>query len=317
MDLYSKRTRVPEGLPNVYTYDLSEPFRNQVIYIWRDAIGYGDQPFSNELKDTLLPQRYNSINARYKKVNATLCEELGFDFNGLHPFIDWNNSCVTLRSFFMKADTDYALDVIELMFAEINLAQNDRNYMDTVQPSLRSIDAVQKLNARFLEHAIGFRLEQGKIIRIDSDFLHANAVGPALKLMYTGGFIGALEEFQLALEHYRHNRYDDCLANCLKALESTLKQIVELLKWNMPGEAKFDNLFTAVKKKGLFPPFLASHLGELKKFLQTVAVIRNEEGAHGSGSAPNEVPEHLVAYQIHLTGSAIVFLIRCNENYGK
>jgi hypothetical protein len=24
-----------------------------------------------------------------------------------------------------------------------------------------------------------------------------------------------------------------------------------------------------------------------------------------------------VAYQIHLTGSAIVFLIRCNEDYGK
>jgi Domain of unknown function (DUF7014) len=85
----------------------------------------------------------------------------------------------------------------------------------------------------------------------------------------------------------------------------------------MPGEAKFDNLFAVVKKKDLFPSFLGSHLGELKKFLQAVAVIRNEEGAHGAGSVPNKVPDHLVAYQIHLTGSAIVFLIHCNENFGK
>ncbi len=85
----------------------------------------------------------------------------------------------------------------------------------------------------------------------------------------------------------------------------------------MPGEPRFDNLFAEVKNKGLFPSFLSSHLGELKRFLQAVAVIRNEEGAHGAGSAPNEVPDHLAAYQIHLTGSAIVFLVRCNENFGR
>jgi hypothetical protein len=85
----------------------------------------------------------------------------------------------------------------------------------------------------------------------------------------------------------------------------------------MPGAPKFDNLFAEVRDKGLFPSALGSHIGELKKFLQAVAVIRNEEGAHGAGSVPNEVPDHLVAYQIHLTGSAIVFLIRCNENYVK
>jgi hypothetical protein len=62
-------------------------------------------------------------------------------------------------------------------------------------------------------------------------------------------------------------------------VESTLQKIIVLRGWEMPGEAKFDNLFNEVKKKGLFPPFLGSHLGELKKFLQTVAVIRNEEGA--------------------------------------
>jgi len=224
-----------------------------------------------------------------------------------------------IRSFFMKADTDHALDVIELMFAEIRLAQNDSYYMGTVQPPLRFADAVKKLNTRFLEHAIGFRLEQGGIIRIDSEFLHTETTEPALRLMYAQGYDGALDEFQLALKYHRQgpSHYDDCLTNCLKALESTLQKIIELRSWEMPGEAKFDNLFAEVKKRKLFPPFLGSHLGELKKFFQIVAIIRNEEGAHGAGAVPNEVPEHLVAYQIHLAGSAIVFLIHCNENFGK
>jgi hypothetical protein len=137
--------------------------------------------------------------------------------------------------------------------------------------------------------------------------------------MFANGYEGALAEFQLALQYYRQgaDHYDDCLTNCLKALESTLQKIIELRKWEMPGKAKFDGLFAEVKKKGLFPTFLGSHLDELKKLLQTVAVIRNEESGHGSGAVPNEVPDHLVAYQIHLTGSAIVFLIRCNEDYDK
>lgn len=153
-------------------------------------------------------------------------------------------------------------------------------------------------------------------MRLDSELLQSETTEPALRLMYANGFEGALDEFQLALKYFREgpDHYDDCLTNFVKSLESTLQKIIELRNWDMPGEAKFDNLFAEVKKKGLFPLFLGSHIGDLKKFLQAIAVIRNEEGAHGSGSVPNEVPDNLVAYQIHLTGSAIVFLIRCNEN---
>jgi hypothetical protein len=191
--------------------------------------------------------------------------------------------------------------------------------MTWVRPELKAADAVKKLNMRLHEHAIGFRLEQGRIVRVDSEFLHSETTEPALLLLHARSYEGALEEFQLAHKYYRQgpDHYDDCLTNCLKAVESTLQKIIELRKWDMPGKAEFDNLFTEVRKKGLFPQYLSGHLGELRKFLQAVAVIRNEDGAHGAGAVPNEVPDHLVAYQIHLTGSVIVFLIRCNENFGK
>lgn len=227
--------------------------------------------------------------------------------------------CVALRVYFQTCSDDEALDIIELIFREMPIAQANSEFSAYIQPKLESSEAVKKLNQRFQEHAIGFRLELGRILRIDSEFLHTETTEPALTLMHSKEYEGALEEFRLAHKYYRQgsDHYDDCLTNCLKALESTLQKIIELRGWDMPGEPKFDNLFAEVKKKELFPPFLGSHLGELKKFLQAPAVIRNEEGAHGAGAVPNEVPEHLVAYQIHLTGSAIVFLIGSNEESGK
>jgi hypothetical protein len=224
-----------------------------------------------------------------------------------------------VRAYFQNCSVDEAIDVIELSFNEIREAQKNSEFVAFVQPKLNSDEATAKLNTRFQEHSIGFRFEKGEVVRLDSELLHSETTEKALSLMYTNGYEGPIEEFQLALKYYRQGptHYDDCLTNCLKAMESVLQQIVELRNWEMPGEAKFDNLFAEVKKKGLFPNFLGSHLGELKKFLQAVAVIRNEEGGHGSGSTPNEVPEHLVSYQIHLTGSAIVFLIQCNEAFDK
>jgi hypothetical protein len=314
MELYSKRKKAAEDPPTAYRYDLPMEFRHQVWHIWRDAIGY----VQATIRTTVFAHRLglekdDHICALYSKINKTLCDELGkLGLFGSSP-------CDALLQFFLSAVTEEALDVIQVSFAWMAAAQDDYRFMGWVTPDLTAAEAVEKLNRRFQEHAIGYRLANGQIIRIDSEFLHAKTTEPALRLMYVNGYEGALEEFQLALKYYRQgpDHYDDCLTNCLKAIESTLQKIIELRKWKMPGEAKFDNLFAEVKKRGLFPPFLGVHVGELKKFLQTVAVIRNEEGGHGSGSVPNEVPDHLVAYQIHLTGSAIVFLIRCNDEYGK
>jgi hypothetical protein len=318
MELYSKRKKAAENPPTVYRYDIPIEFRNQIVFIWAKAAGFTEAPIPPrpvapyDLQNVAILQ----VNQLFNRVLNAFCEE--HCLLGLPGSTQFNGPCSALRVYFQKCSDDEALDIIELTFREMFTAQNDSAFSAYVQPSLESSEAVKKLNQRFQEHAIGYRLEQGKIIRIDSEFLHAEAVEPALHLMYANGYEGALDEFQRALQYYRQgaDHYADCLTNCGKALESTLQKIIELRKWEMPGKAKFDSSFTEVKKKGLFPPFLGSHLEELKKFLQTVTIIRNES-AHGSGAVPNEVPDHLVAYQIHLTGSAIVFLIRCNEDYDK
>jgi AbiJ N-terminal domain 4 len=319
MELYSKRKMAAENPPTQYRYDLPTEFRNQVIFVWAQSVGY---------RETAIPRRpvapYDlenmailQVNQFFNRILNAFCEAhylLSLPDSG-----QFDGPCVALRAYFQKCSDDDALDIIELTFQEMFTAQEDLNFGAYIQPALKASEAIEKLNQRFQEHAIGFRLEQGRIVRLDSEFLHSETTEQALTLMHSKSYEGALEEFQLALKYYRQgpSHYDDCLTNCLKAVESTLQKIIESHSWEIPGKAKFDNLLTEVKKKGLFPPFLGGHLGELEKFLQAVAVIRNEEGGHGSGSLPNEIPDHLIAYQIHLTGSAIVFLVRSSEEFKK
>ncbi|NJL59598.1 MAG: hypothetical protein HC887_08105 [Desulfobacteraceae bacterium] len=44
-------------------------------------------------------------------------------------------------------------------------------------------DAIDELNSRFKEHGVGYQYESGELIRVDSQFLHAEAVKPTLNLL--------------------------------------------------------------------------------------------------------------------------------------
>ena len=44
-----------------------------------------------------------------------------------------------------------------------------------------------------------------------------------------------------------------------------------------------------------------------------VPTIRNKTSAHGQGTEKVSVPEHIVAYALHLTASNILLLARADE----
>jgi hypothetical protein len=246
-------------------------------------------------------------------MNQVLCEEHGL------IGLPGDGPCRALVDWLAEADTDTALDIIEVSFQMIPVAQQNYNFMTWVNPQLKAPEAWAKLNQRFQEHAIGYRLDMGKIVRIDSEFLYANTTEPALTLLHAKGFDGALEEFQMAHKHYRngYEHYDDCLTNCGKSLESTLKTICERRNWKYNPLDTPSKLFDSVFSNGLIPAYLQSHFSGLRCALESgVPTIRNREGGHGSGEKPNAVPEYLAAYQLHLTASAIVFLIHAHEDFG-
>jgi hypothetical protein len=51
--------------------------------------------------------------------------------------------------------------------------------------------AVFELNARFREQGIGYQYESGKIIRVDSQLIHAEVIKPALALLTALEYAGA------------------------------------------------------------------------------------------------------------------------------
>jgi hypothetical protein len=318
MELYSKRKKDAENPPTAYRYDLPDGFKRQVWHIWNDSIGYLEEvPVASIIDyDRYDLRREDAILDLYSRINKYLCDEHGK--TGLRG----SSSCHALYLWLLEADTDTALDIIEVSFAGIQIGQKDERFTQLMGPliKLRFPDAVAKLNRRFMENAVGYRYEQGRIIRINSEFLHTETTEPAFRLLYQQGYEGALEEFRLAHKHFRDGseHYDDCLTNCGKALESTLKTICDRRKWAYKAGDTALKLLEVVFNKDLIPSYLQSHFSALRSTLESgVPTIRNREGGHGSGEKPNDVPEYLAAYQLHLTASAIVFLIRANEDVDK
>jgi len=64
-----------------------------------------------------------------------------------------------------------------------------------------------------------------------------------------------------------------------------------------------------VFEKGLVPPIWAQHFSGLRGMLESgVPTARNRLGGHGQGTDIVDVPKHFVAFAIHQTAAAIVFL---------
>jgi hypothetical protein len=212
-DLFSKRQKRARGeVPDVYVYDrLPQPLRRQIVHIVRETFSnfYGPHP----------------DNEAYRSVNNTLLKEYG-SFELIK-----NATCdqQAIFDFFLsEIFIERALDVVELCFKLIgDLPSRPPQYSSKNRADVTSMaeDAIMELNARFKEHGVGYQFESGQIIRVDSQFIHNEAVKPALHVLRDKEFKGANEEFLNAHEHYRHGRYKESLVEALKAFESTMKII--------------------------------------------------------------------------------------------
>lgn len=173
------------------------------------------------------------------------------------------------------------------------------------------------MNGRFREHCIGYEFAGGEIIRVDSKYLHAETVKPALHLLQEAGkgFSGPLDEFLKAHEHYRRGNQKDAILNAGKAFESTLKTICAARGW--PFDSTKDTakkLLETVFSNGLIPSYLQSHFSALQSVLESgVPTVRNKTSGHGQGATPTTVPNHIVAYVLHTTAANIVLLMEAHQ----
>ena len=307
-ETFSKRQAkaAGKGTADVYQYDqLPRPFRVQVAHIWTTAIGaffewhrsYETEPPPNEA---------------WRWIHDTLARERG-EFTLVDK--DWH-SAAKCAEFLLTADTASALDIIELSFRFIDKTYRHTNWHDrerykiTQEPD----DAIDELNYRFREHGIGYQYLDGKLLRVDSQYVHAEVVTPALSLLNEEGFTGPSEEFLKAHEHLRHGRHKEAISEALKALESTMKSVCHARKWVYPENATAKPLIDILFKNGLLPKEMESHFAALRNTLEAgLPTVRNRASGHGQGREPVSVPQYLAAYALHLAATNIVFMVQAHR----
>lgn len=300
IDLFSKRQKKLRGeVPDVYSYKaLPEALRTQIVHIWLDTLGNADQWFDGQ------------VSQAYQFIVDTLCREHGlFQLPGASKYgkRDYLNELVNY--FLNEQDVERALDAVELAFGLIDRFTREWEYLHRRDASEKADAAISELNARMKEHGIGYQYANHEIIRIDSEFVHAEVVIPALRLLNKKQYLGAQQEFLKAHEHYRTGNSKEALNEALKAFESLMKAICEKRKWKYNATSAAKDLIKVCFENGLVPPFWDQHYASLRSLLESsVPTGRNKLSGHGQGSQPTDVPSHIVAYMLHMTASAIVFL---------
>lgn len=312
-ETYSKRKarREKAGQPDVYRYDvLPRELRIQIIHIWLSAIGPYVRP------DPYGFERSPISNTHWRNIHDIVAREIGVFHLGDSSYEDPFTQC---QQFFMKADIDKALDLIEISFRMIDRVIRDLEYYQRSNTKITQEpdEAIRELNHRFREHGVGYQYVGGKIIRVDSQYVHAEVVRPAIDLLHHAGFEGASDEFLKAHDHYRHSRNKEAISEALKSFESTIKAICAKRKWSHAPGATAKELIDACIKKGLLPKELESHFSALRSTLEAgLPTVRNRLAGHGQGLIPLEVPGYLAAYAIHLAATNIVFLVQADEALG-
>lgn len=308
VDIFSKRKKRQEsqGKADVYQYEqIPAPFRIQVVHIWRAALG-------RWYRDTTYGFGQSSpASELWEFIHKTIAKEKGMWGLG-RATQDPAERCV---QYLTDADTEGALDIIDVSFKVIDHFARRFRAGDQERASIEQDpdDAIEELNGRFREHGIGYQYVDGQIVRVDSQFLHAQAVKPALALLNESGFTGPSDEFMRAFDHHRKGDNKEAIALALQAFESTMKSICDARKWPYGPKDTAKPLMDILFKNGLLPPRMENHFAGLRSAMESGLPTLANPNRHGQGSTPVEIPPYVAAYALHLVASNIVFLIECHK----
>lgn len=302
-ELFSKRAAdaVKSSVQDVYQYEgIPQPLRIQISQIAIDALGkvasYGYT---------------HSENPRWVEIEQIFCREkgcynLGNARNAGERIIDYMSACST---------ADW-IDLFELIcFSALVVSQdNHRVFRQQWDVDVDSTTTLDEANYRMREAGVGYQFEDQQVIRVDSQFIHAEVVKPALSLLSGSEFDGPREEFLTAHQHYRRGEHRQAVAMAANSLESTFKAIFDKKGWEYQKGARISDLMKVARAYALWPNYLDASFDQLVATLQSgLPKIRDNDASHGQGAVPKDVPAFVAAYALHLAASKIVFLVEAGN----
>jgi hypothetical protein len=299
-DLFSKRQqKIRPEAPDVPEYSqIPRPLRAQIAHILRGLFGHR------------VTYDLNGCVEAFGEIEEALCREYGLCILPTNPTDITTTPDVRVIDFLLhEEDQRKVLDVVEASFRLLTRLRSSPEWQSRI--SQEKFDtAVTELNARFREYGIGYQYENGEIVRVESQFIHSEVVKPALALLGREDYAEANAGFQKALEHYRKGETKECLNECVKTFESTMKAICIKRKWAFKPKDTAKELIDVCLKNGLTPPLIHSHIRGVRATLaRGIPTVRNGVHGHGQEVQWTDVPPHYAGYMLHLTAATILFLV--------
>ena len=297
--LYSERLRDAEkaGAEDVYQYrEISKTARVQIRQLMQMVFGISESHLNGSWRK----------NPAVAWAHRTLSHAQGRDHFGYSQTDNYSDFLMYLESA-PTADFVNALEVACVAITQI--VDRDPFWLKNWKPQISAESAIEQINFRMRDALFGFQFEQGQIIRIDSQFVHAEVTKPALVLLAQRGYEGPQAEFLAAHEHYRAGRNKEAITEAAKAFESLMKVVCDMRDWPYPKGARASDLIKILRTQNLWPDYLDGSFDQLLATLSSgLPKIRNDDAAHGQGSAPRTVPDYLASYALHLSAAKMVLI---------
>lgn len=300
-DLYSKRLKAEQGeTADVYEYEVIPPkLRVQIVHIFKDAIG------------TRTRTQLGAIQDKYRELSEALGREHGFLQLGYQNQTAEDQIFSYIQN---EGDITKIFDLIELALRTIHILRGDQTYLIYSKVSMNREEVINELNIRFKENNVGYEIINWDIVRIDSNYMHIEAIKPALILLQDPIYIGANAEFRKAFDKYKDGDNKNALVEALKSFESTLKAICDKRGWLYSNRDTASKLVDIALANNLVPAWQQEGLTAVRTLLGTVGTPRNKLGGHGQGSAVVNVPNYYVRYALNSTASAIILLAEADKD---
>lgn len=291
--IFNVFSRREEPIESSKKISLPIEFRNRIVMLLRDELqGYFVECLSK------LHNRLAYLHGKFQ----------------LNESRNYGQAHEDVLNFMLTCKDKHFLDVIELIFnSDISgVSWPDNNIIPAINQFFQIDDLPFHLTPYVTEEfessfygtpTTAIRIvEYPRVIRKDSEVLHKSAIEPALQILRGKDYKSANSEFLNALEDQRSGDFRDCLTKCGSAFESTMKV---LCKQNSINYKETDSASTLLKS--LLQNSKLDNYWEQP--LMLIATLRNRlSSSHGAGTQSKNVPEHVAAYVVNATASAIVFL---------
>ena len=287
-DIFSKRGK---PLPDVFQTDyIPDTLRNQVLWIWKESLWF-------------LNTEYHSLdrlgNPVLAEIHHIICREQGL------PYLcdkHISQEADLVRALLRHENNDIVLDIIELSFGCLGTLDDHRITRKRKQ-------CIDELNHRFKEAGVGYQfdMDANKLISVDNLVTHQVIIRPTLQLLAGPDYKTANQEYLDAFDDFKKSDYDDCLAKCGSCFESVMKIVCDKKGWPHSQNDTASTLLNTIISKTGMPPFFEGPL-------IVIATMRNKlSSAHGSGTQPQQVPEHFARYALNATASAILLIVEATR----